>query len=380
VPGGKKPKAWLWALLGGVVVAGVIVAVILGGKGKRPGPEVPVVPSDSVAVVTESPSAASAGSTSSSASPSEPAAPGSVKISSSPAGATIWLDGKNTKKSTPEVLEDLTPGKHKVRLVLDGYKDYNGTITITSGKRADLSQTLVVKEAPVAASPSQTPAQTQPTVSAKQEEPATPPAEKPTTGKENGHEWVDLGLSVKWATCNVGASSPSEYGSYFAWGETSPKSDYSWKNYKFRVSGDSYDNVTFSKYNTKSDRGSVDNKTSLDSSDDAARANWGGKWRMPTKVEFDELKSNCTYTWTTQGGKNGYKVTSKKNGNSIFLPAAGYRRGTSVYYAGSYGLYWSSSLYTDYPHYAWRLLFGSSDFSTSNDNRYNGFSVRPVTE
>ena len=377
VPGGKKPKTWLWALLAGVVVAGIIVAVILGGKGKRPGPEVPVVPSDSVVVVTETPSVGAASSTSSSASPSEPTAPGSVKISSTPSGAAIWLDGKSTKKTTPEILEDLTPGKHKVKLVLEGYNDYNGTTTITSGKRADLSQTLVVKEAPAVASPSQTPAQTQPTVSAKQEEPATPPAEKPTTGKENGHDWVDLGLSVKWATCNVGASSPSDYGNYYAWGETSPKSEYSWSNLKY-CSDDSGD--SFTKYNTKSNYGSVDNKTRLDLSDDAARANWGGKWRMPTKAEFDELKSNCTYTWTTQGGKNGYKVTSKKNGNRIFLPAAGYRYGTSVLNAGSYGIYWSSSLFTGSPFSAWLLLFNSSDFYTYGSSRRSGFSVRPVTE
>ena len=343
LPGGSKSKAWLWALLAGVIVAGVIIAVILGGKGKRPGPEVPVVPSDSVAFVTET-----------------PAAPGSVKISSSPAGAAIWLDGKNTKKTTPEILEDITPGKHKVKLVLEGYNDYNGNITITSGKRADLSLMLVVKESASTAS--------------------SPSAEKPTKNRENGHEWVDLGLSVKWATCNVGASSPSEYGDYFAWGETSPKSDYSWEDYKFRVSGDSYDNVTFSKYNTKRGRGSVDNKTRLDLSDDAARANWGGRWRMPTKAEFDELESNCTYTWTTQGGKNGYKVTSKKNGNSIFLPAVGYRYGTSVGSAGSDGSYWSSSLNTDGSGGAWYLYFGSSYFYTYRTSRYLGFSVRPVTE
>ena len=201
-----------------------------------------------------------------------------------------------------------------------------------------------------------------------------------TSGFENGHEWVDLGLSVKWATCNVGASSPSEYGDYFAWGETSPKSDYSWEDYKFRVSGDSYDNVTFSKYNTKRGRGSVDNKTRLDLSDDTARANWGGKWRMPTKAEFNELRSNCTCTWTTQGGKNGYKVTSKKNGNSIFLPAAGYQSGASVRRAGSNGDYWSSSLNTGLPGNAWNLYFDSYGFYADLSYRSDGRLVRPVIE
>ena len=205
-------------------------------------------------------------------------------------------------------------------------------------------------------------------------------ASSATTGSSNGHEWVDLGLSVKWATCNVGASSPGDYGNYYAWGETNTKSDYSWTNYKFRTSGDSYDNVTFSKYNTKSGRGVLDNKTRLDYSDDAARQNWGGRWRMPTDAEWTELRNNCTWTWTSQGGHNGYKVTSKTNGNSIFLPAAGYRYGSSLSYAGSYGIYWSSSLDSDSPWIAWRVGFDSSGVYRSDSIRCYGYSVRPVTE
>ena len=195
----------------------------------------------------------------------------------------------------------------------------------------------------------------------------------PSTGYENGHEWVDLGLSVKWATCNVGASSPGDYGSYFAWGETSSKSSYSWSNYRW--CNGSYDNLT--RYNTDSSYGTVDNVNLLNSWDDAARANWGGSWRMPTKSEFEELLKNCTRSWTTQGG---YRFTSKKNGNSIFLPAAGHRYGAEFNFVGSYGYYWSSSLNSDNPNNAWGLNFGSTSGSMSSSSRLNGFSVRPVTE
>ena len=198
---------------------------------------------------------------------------------------------------------------------------------------------------------------------------------------ENGHEWVDLGLpsGIKWATCNVGAITPEGYGDYFAWGETSPKSNYTLETYKFRTSGDSYKNVKFSKYNTKRSHGKVDNKTTLEISDDAARVNWGGNWRMPTYNEWDELKNNCTWTWATQNGVGGYKVTSRTNGNSIFLPAAGDRSGASVYYVGSFGCYWSSSLLESDPSYAYDLLyFSSGDVDRNVSYRYDGRTVRAV--
>ena len=194
----------------------------------------------------------------------------------------------------------------------------------------------------------------------------------PNTGN---HEYVDLGLSVKWATCNVGATKPEEYGDYFAWGETEPKSTYNWSTYKW--CNGSYDTQT--KYCTNSNYGTVDNKTVLDLSDDAARANWGGSWRMPTKAEQDELRNNCTWTWTTQNGVNGYKVTSDKNGKSIFLPAAGYRDTSGgLYFAGSGGYYWSSSLDAGYPDDAWSVYFDSSNVYRGSSNRYYGHSVRPV--
>ena len=202
----------------------------------------------------------------------------------------------------------------------------------------------------------------------------TRPSNKPA-------EAVDLGLpsGVKWASYNLGAIKPEEYGDYYAWGETSPKNDYLWETYKWCI-GSSTTLTNLIKYNTSSRYGTVDNKTQLELSDDAAHANWGGNWRMPTKAEFDELKSNCTYTWITRDGVKGYQVTSKKNGNSIFLPAGGYWYGAYVNHAGSDGVYWSSSLNKDYPDNAWRLDFQSSLFITNSFNRSYGLSVRPVID
>ncbi|MBR4963326.1 MAG: hypothetical protein IKY54_05430 [Muribaculaceae bacterium] len=198
--------------------------------------------------------------------------------------------------------------------------------------------------------------------------------------KHNGHAYVDLGLpsGLKWAAYNVGATTPEEYGDYFAWGETSTKTTYNWSTYKY-CNGSDY---TMTKYSLDSYFGTVDNKTTLELTDDAARVNWGGKWRIPTIAEYDELKStsNCTWTWTTQNGVKGYKVTSKKNGNSIFLPAAGNRNDDSLYDAGSDGDYWSSSLYTDYNNGAYGVCFNPNGVVWFYSGRYYGRSVRAVCE
>lgn len=186
--------------------------------------------------------------------------------------------------------------------------------------------------------------------------------------------YVDLGLSVKWATSNVGADSPEDYGDYFAWGETKPKSTYNWSTYKWCQGA--YDKMT--KYCTDSDCGTVDNKTQLDLSDDAANANWGGSWRMPTHEEFTELEKKCSWTWATQNGVKGYKVTSKTNGHSIFLPAAGYRNDSSLFGAGVYGYYWSSSLYADFSGSARYQCFDSGSVDWDYYYRDIGFSVRSV--
>ena len=196
--------------------------------------------------------------------------------------------------------------------------------------------------------------------------------------KNNGHEYVDLGLpsGTKWATTNVGASSPEGYGNYYAWGETTTKSTYNWSNYKWCNGSSS----SMTKYCTSSYYGTVDNKTTLDLSDDAAYVNWGSSWRMPTKAEQDELRntSYTTWTWITQNGVNGYIVTSKTNGNSIFLPAAGYCSDSDLRSTGSYGLYWSSSLYSRTPCSAYGLSFKSDVVYRRDYYRYDGRSVRAV--
>ncbi len=192
-----------------------------------------------------------------------------------------------------------------------------------------------------------------------------------------GHEYVDLGLTsgTLWATCNVGATAPEQAGDYFAWGETTTKSDYSWSTYKYCNGSSS----TQTKYCTKSSYGTVDNKTTLEASDDAATANWGGAWRMPTYAEQTELRTECTWKWEKLNGVNGYRVTIKKDtSKSIFLPAAGVLRGTSLEDAGSHGRYWSSSLYESTPCYAYVLYFYSSRYQYEYYYRYLGQSVRPV--
>ena len=204
------------------------------------------------------------------------------------------------------------------------------------------------------------------------------PEEKKALGKinANGHEYVDLGLpsGTLWATCNVGATKPEEYGDYFAWGETEPKSEYSWEKYKWGGGNGNYIN----KYRNDSIDGKDDNKTILELCDDAANVNWGCNWRIPTLVEQDELRNDLYTTWVwVNHGVRGYKVTSKINGNSIFLPVAGYIYESELCDAGSDIGYWSSSLSTNNSGLAYSL--GSNCFnSVSVDLRICGLSVRPV--
>ena len=197
-------------------------------------------------------------------------------------------------------------------------------------------------------------------------------------GRAHINDYVDLGLpsGLLWATCNVGADSPEDYGDYFAWGETTPKDTYNWSTYQY-CNGS---NNTLTKYCNNSSygyNGFTDNLTTLLPEDDAAAANWGGNWRMPTKEEFQELYNNTTVTWTQQNGVNGRLFTAA-NGNSLFLPAAGYRNNSSLGSAGGNGYYWSSSLYSSYPYDAWILGFISGYYSMSYSNRDYGRSVRPV--
>ena len=181
------------------------------------------------------------------------------------------------------------------------------------------------------------------------------------SGTENGYDYVDLGLpsGLKWATCNVGASTPEGYGNYYAWGETTTKSSYTTSNYTY----------------------SSNPPTTLPLYKDAAAVNMGGSWRMPTYDELNELKTKCTWTWTYDyngTGVAGRIVTSKTNGNFIFLPAAGLRGSSDLSDAGSFGYYWSSSLSADGSYYAYELDFNSVSVYWSSSNRYYGESVRGV--
>lgn len=213
-----------------------------------------------------------------------------------------------------------------------------------------------------------------------------------TNNKKNNYEYVDLGLSVKWATCNMGAEKPEDSGDYFAWGEAGTKSTFKWDNYKFRISGNSYQDLTFSKYNTDPARGSVDSITVLAHTDDVAHVRWGGNWRMPTIEEFQELIDNCTWTWTelNDSFKSGYIVKSNIPGytdRSIFLPAAGWK-GEELSLQGMFGCYWTASLNSHQPFSARRVEFAANQEmmalssgtinSTFSASRANGLSVRPV--
>ena len=202
-------------------------------------------------------------------------------------------------------------------------------------------------------------------------------------------EYVDLGLpsGLKWAKCNLGASKPSESGDYYAWGETAPKTDYTWATYKWMQAGTSgwqyitkytfADGETGGIWYDSSDAFIGDNKTVLVAADDAATANLGSPWRMPTAVEIKELIDNCTWIWTTQDGVEGYQVDGP-NGNAIFLPIAGYYEGSVLKEAGSQGRYWLSSLSTFESYNADYLFFDSGAYGRYYYYRYCGFSVRPV--
>lgn len=198
------------------------------------------------------------------------------------------------------------------------------------------------------------------------------------TGSLGGHGYVDLGLpsGTLWATCNIGANEPTEYGNYYAWGETTPKEIYDWTTYRW-CNGS---NSTFTKYCYNSDYGNdgfTDNLTTLEGSDDAATVNWGTAWRMPTYEECKELKDYCYIINTGINGVRGQLVFGP-NGNSIFLPASGSRGGSGLHDVGFCGNYWSSSLYTYYTDLAMNLYFNSDGFRISTFDRYHGVTVRPV--
>ena len=310
---------------------------------------------------------------------------GSLNINSTPMDATITIDGKNYG-TTPNVIADMLIGRHDIVLSKQGYSDLHQTVNIEEGKMAEYTfelqmgnmvsittdaegDALYVDGQYIGTSPMETRlAFGSHTVEAERGgERVSRNIDVAAGAKQslslafvpqiNGHEYVDLGLSVKWATCNVGANVPHEYGDYYAWGETKTRRNYIESRTYGKNMSDISGNGTY----------------------DAARANWGGSWRMPTKAEMEELVNKCTWTWTIQSGINGYKVTGP-NGNSIFLPAAGFCYGSSRNLVGEYGGYWSSTPYESDTYNAYRLDFSSGSLSVRWDNRRRGRTVRPVSE
>ena len=183
------------------------------------------------------------------------------------------------------------------------------------------------------------------------------------------HEYIDLGLSVKWAIENLGESLPGKYGDYYAWGETETKSDYFWTTYQYGLSS------SLTKYNTDPDKGKVDNKTQLDLSDDAANVVWGGDWRMPTSKELAELYQNCDWRYIAE--QQGFRVTSRINGKSIFLPMGGCMNGGTIFEPGKQAYYWTNTL-SDDPSMVHVLYLDSKGHTFKTSLRYYGCFIRPV--
>ena len=269
----------------------------------------------------------------------------SFYVTTSPSGALVTIDGKSYGKSPLSDVQ-VPVGNHVVRLTLSGYESFSHKIhfgdrpvVLNEVLRAESSDTF--------------------SLSSSSSNKIESSSMSSGTGRINGHDYVDLGLSVKWATCNVGASCPEDYGNYYAWGEIQTKSEYTKEN-----------SLTYGK-----DIGNISGNSRYD----VARAQWGSSWRLPTLAEIQELKDKCKWEWTTVGGHKGYRVTGP-NGNSIFLPAAGYRYGTSVDDQGSYGYYWSGTLGEGDKYGAYCLYFYYGIAGWGINSRYFGHSVRPVSE
>ncbi len=280
---------------------------------------------------------------------------GSLIVDGTPSDVIVYVDGKQVGV-TPVVVNQLLVGERNVVLEKEGYEREERRIIISENEEQMLEYNLSIATRKTNSSSEQS----------------------RTVSKKSNKEpqAVDLGLpsGIKWADRNVGASKPEAYGDYLAWGEVRSKSVYSWSTYK-HCEGSS---ETLTKYNYSANNGLVDGKRELDAIDDAATAKWGGVWRMPTDDEFTELRTYCNWTWTIQNRVAGYQITSKTNGNSIFLPAGGDMDGENLYDEGSYCYYWSRSLHVDNPYDAYNIGCYNGNISRFGDYRYFGLLVRPV--
>ena len=197
---------------------------------------------------------------------------------------------------------------------------------------------------------------------------------------QSKHQYVDLGLSVKWATCNIGADKPEDHGDYFSWGETENKRINNWETYRFTEG----DKNQISKYCSNSQYGwheLADSLSALEPDDDVAHKKWGGNWRIPTKAEIKELIENCTWTRTTRNNINGYLVTGKKPGytdRSIFIPVTGTYDDGKLFFSNDQGHYWSRDCGTVYPPDAYTLELSVSEASIGMKSRCESLAVRPV--
>ena len=273
---------------------------------------------------------------------------GSLTVTSSLDGCTAFLDGMDIGEA-PVFLTQVEPGVHKISMSKTFYETSEVSVTVVAGENADVNFSL--KVIPM----------------------------------------VDLGLSVKWATCNIGATAPEGYGDYYAWGETETKQDFTMSSYAFSVKskqwiysgGSKVYPLIMNKYCVEEGVDEIiDGKDTLEEPDDVARATLGKEWRMPTAAEWEELMEQCDWEWTTLNGVNGYKVTSRKRGFTdryIFLPASGYYSDLKVITSrGSVGNYWSSSLNKKHSPSASQLSFDNEGCEKVNSDRWIGRTVRPV--
>jgi len=341
-PTSSKNK-WLVPALIAVIVA---LAIVFWPKGSSEEPELPIADTTTVVSVVVEDSVALA--------PIKEETPtmSSLYITTSPSGAIVYIDNKQVG-TTPIEGKEVSSGRHTIKISKSGYENFS-VVKQFDDKPMVLNHTLVVEQTVLE---EQRRLQALAGEKEKRDEQLKAKLSSPT-GTINGHGYVDLGLSVKWADRNIGAGSPGDYGDYFAWAETGTKSEYPKAN-----------NETYEKA-----FGDIGGNSQYD----AARANWGGSWRLPTKSETEELINRCHWNRTTQGGHNGYQVVGP-NGNSIFLPSVGWRNGEFIFYIGECGNYWSSTPDEDLTEGAYGLCFGSEIYVTWR-NRGDGCSIRPVSD